>query len=69
MIIKTNTGDWVVLRPGTGGLQGDVFMPELFSEAYETQLQSWIEWKGHNTIGNIYAMDPLTGECQELGRK
>ena len=62
MIITTNSGDWVVLKPGTGGLQGDVFMPELFGATYEPQLQSWIGWKRqtvsytHLTLPTIYSV-------------
>ena len=67
MVITTNTGDWVLLKPGTGGLQGDVLMPDLFGETYEEKLQDWITWKELNTTGNIYAVDPITGERVEIG--
>jgi hypothetical protein len=36
MVIRTKSGEGVVLKPGTGGLQGDVFMPPLFGETCST---------------------------------
>ena len=67
MIIKSQSGTAVVLRPGCGGMQGDVPMPAIFGGTYNPALEQWIDWKFDNTITNIYARHPETNVDIEVG--
>ena len=41
----SKTGRGLVVRPGSGGLQGDVCMPEQFANFYDKKIEDWQEWR------------------------
>ncbi len=50
----------VVLEPGCGRLQGDVPMPDMFSELYERSMANWIDREANTIQANVVAIGPLT---------
>ena len=44
-----------MVRPGCGGLQGDVCMPEQFANFYDKQVDEWIQWRRDRGKGVILA--------------
>ena len=55
MCVMSKRGRGVVVRPGTGGLQGDVCMPEQFANFYDKHVEEWIQWRIDNSTGTILA--------------
>ena len=55
MCVMSKRGRGVVVRPGTGGLQGDVCMPEQFAIFYDKHVEEWIQWRIDNSTGTILA--------------
>ena len=43
MIIQTNAGDATILKPRSGGLQGDAAMAQEFSATYDSMLDKWLK--------------------------
>ena len=47
--ITDDKGDVIILKPGCGGMQGDVTMPDMFCALYHENIKELMEWKKENT--------------------
>lgn len=66
MIIQTNAGDAIILKPTSGGIRGDAAMAQEFSAAYDPLLENWLEKKDEEGI-TIKAEDPQAGDILDVG--
>ena len=59
--ITDDKGDVLILKPGCGGMQGDVTMPDMFCALYDEIIKEWMEWKKEEGQG-IRVKHPVTDE-------
>lgn len=67
MHVRNKRGAGVVVRPGSGGLQDDVCMPDQFAVFYDEKVENWIDWRIRNRDGVVLAREPGTGRLVEVG--
>ena len=64
--ITTKQGAATIIKPNTGGAQGDKVMPVQFRRTYEAHLMEWISLTHRDLNSEIKATDPNTGTIVDV---
>ncbi|CAE8634013.1 unnamed protein product, partial [Polarella glacialis] len=68
MLVRDAAGGEVLLKTGSGDLQGDRSAPEKFAKIFEPRIQYWqkVTSNSEEKAGTLVAKEPLTGERHDV---